>query len=151
MACCVLGPPQLTHDPSKVSRCEWRERFDTLIIRERMCRPFEWGAHDCCLFAADAVCAITGVDPASDLRGSYCDARGAIEALQGIGGIDSAGARVGVECPPLCARVGDIGLVHDGARSALAVCVGAHWLVPAAGGLAAHDLSAARKAWRTYA
>lgn len=150
MACRILGPPPVTHDPSQVSRCEWRERFDTLI-RERMSRPFAWGAHDCCLFAADAVQAVASVDLASDVRGTYCDARGAAEALQRIGGIEAAGARVGVECPPLCARVGDIGLVHDGDRSALAVCVGAHWLVPAAAGLAAHDLNAARKAWRTHA
>ena len=34
-------------------------------------RPFVWGTFDCCLFAADIVQALTGVDYAAGYRGTY--------------------------------------------------------------------------------
>jgi len=35
-------------------------------------RPYAYGEHDCALFAAGAVLAMTGEDPAGPFRGRYC-------------------------------------------------------------------------------
>lgn len=64
----------------------WEISLDKLIA-ERLDAPFEYGAHDCCLFAADAVLAITGIDIASpDYRGKYNDAASAFALIETITG-----------------------------------------------------------------
>lgn len=55
------------------------------FIADRLNMPFEWGNHDCALFAADAVEAMTGIDPASDFRGNYTTQKTAREALREFG------------------------------------------------------------------
>lgn len=139
-----------SHDPIKTTPVKWRAAFDA-FLSERMSVPFQWGSQDCCLFAASAAQIITGVDVASDVRGIYSCARGARLTLERIGGIEAAGARFGPECRPMAARVGDVGLLNEGDRSMLGVCVGESWLVTATQGLSALPLDAARKAWRAYA
>jgi hypothetical protein len=136
----------MTHDPSITLRCEWRERFDTLV-RERMSTPFAWGTHDCCLWAADCVLAVSGVDPAADLRGTYSSAIEAVRLVDQLGGMEAIAARGGAPIPPLCAGVGDVGLVTLDDRELLAVCAGDVWLAPGANGLAARPLAEARLAW----
>lgn len=63
---------------------DWEERLACYLD---LCseRPFLWGQHDCALFAAGAIKAMTGVDPAADFRGKYDDARGAAAALRELG------------------------------------------------------------------
>ncbi len=48
-------------------------------------RPFAWGSHDCCTFAAGAVEAMTGVDPMPEFRGRYSTAIGSARALKRYG------------------------------------------------------------------
>jgi len=127
--------------------CAWRQQLDALIA-SRMAAPFAWGAHDCCLFAADAVLAQTGEDPAAEFRGTYADAREALELLTDLGGLQAVAARAGESIPALCAQVGDIGLVEHDGRELLAVCAGPVWLVPAEQGLAALPIDSATSAWR---
>jgi hypothetical protein len=55
------------------------------FISSRKETEFQWGTHDCALFAADAVLAITGDDPAPDFRGVYSDQAGARQALRDFG------------------------------------------------------------------
>jgi hypothetical protein len=57
------------------------------FIEARRSRPFVWGAHDCCLFAADWVAMATGKDPAADLRGTYATALGAKRITDDAGGL----------------------------------------------------------------
>ena len=64
-------------------RADWRERLAALIV-ERRFLPTIWGQRDCCLFAADAVQAMTDVDFAESLRG-YRSAKGAVRALRRAG------------------------------------------------------------------
>lgn len=135
------------HDPTEFTACEWRERFDA-FLRERMATPFQWGVHDCCLYAADAVRASTGVDLAADLRGTYGTALAAAHVLQSVGGLAGAASRAGPEIAPLTARVGDVGIVNDGHQDALAVCHGEVWLVPGKDGVGALPFDAAKRAWR---
>lgn len=127
---------------------DWHERLNALV-RARIDQPFEWGVNDCCLWPADAVLAMTGRDPAASLRGTYASARGAKSALQQVGGLAGAGARCGVEIPPLFAQIGDVGLVNNtGERDAGAVCIGEQWLAVGRKKMGLVELSAARRAWR---
>lgn len=49
--------------------------------------PFQWGRQDCCLFAANWVWHVTGVDPAAAWRGMYEDEDGARAIWGAYGGI----------------------------------------------------------------
>lgn len=52
------------------------------FISDRLVMAFQWGSHDCALFAADCVLATTGIDPAADFRGTYEDQQGSRVALR---------------------------------------------------------------------
>lgn len=136
------------HDPTQTNRDDGSAAFDALVDA-RMRQPFVWGQHDCVLFAADAVAALTGRDHAVAVRGTYHTEDQASEVLAGMGGLPGCAALAGPPCEPLTAARGDIGLVFDGSREMLGVCVGPHWLVPGKYGLSAQPLRAARLAWRT--
>ena len=45
-------------------------------------KPFEWGKHDCCLFASGALLAATGVDFMAEFRGKYNSLETALVALR---------------------------------------------------------------------
>lgn len=60
---------------------DWEDRLRTYLDRVAE-DPFRWGQHDCALFAAGAIKAMTGFDPAADLRGTYSTKTGALEALR---------------------------------------------------------------------
>lgn len=129
---------------------DWMLRFDE-IVRARHRTPFQWGLHDCCMWPADCVLAITGDDPAHGFRGSYSDEAGAralVEAHGGVAGL--ASAVLGDEVPPAAARVGDIGL-HEtatGEGPSLCVCGGDFWFAAGARGLVMLPLEAIERAWR---
>lgn len=135
------------HDPTQVQACEWREALRALIAA-RMAEPFAWGRHDCCLWAADAVLATTGRDPADDVRGTYSTAQDALRLLASLGGLEAVGARAGAPIAPLLAAEGDIGLLEVDGRQGLGVCIGPGWVAPAAHGLVLHQLDQASMAWR---
>lgn len=123
-------------------------------------RLFSWGGHgggqDCCLAACDAVRAITGVDPAAPLRGTYHDRRTAFAALRRFAGgwlpetaERIAGELQAKEVAPLQAQRGDVVLIHAGRWWALGTCNGAHVAVAREPkGLVWLPLSAASRAWR---
>src|ERR1700743_3011421 len=84
--------------------------------------PFAWGKQDCCLFAADGVQAITGVDIAEDFRGKYTDQASAFALIESITGgttvVDGAAfcaTKFGMQewKAPLCARRGDLVAVKN--------------------------------------
>lgn len=135
--------PQVTGRPRL---CGAAGRLDALL-RAAWARPFEWGAHDCALFAADAVLAQTGVDPAAPLRGRYSNAVGAGRLVRQLGGLPAiVGAALGAPLrSPLLACVGDVGYTHS---QALAVCIGERWVCPGARGLVLLPLAGAATAWR---
>ena len=57
-------------------------------IESKRNEPFEYGSNDCCLFAAGAVLAMTGIDPMEEFRGEYDSLKGSIKALKDIGAGD---------------------------------------------------------------
>lgn len=118
------------------------------VIQSRMHAPFAWGSHDCALFAAEVVLAITGIDLAAEYRG-YSTEAGAAKILKRQGGLEGIATRaLGESRSPLLARPGDVGLVMNDGRECLGVCTGATWHVPGTHGLVALPLSDAIKSWR---
>ena len=126
---------------------DWPARLSELVTRAHAL-PFAWGSHDCCLWAADAVVALTGRDPAIDLRGLYFDEFGAYRALRAVGGLLGAGQRTGRRLTnPRFALDGDVAIVSDGRLPMLAVRSADVWLCAATQGLHALPIDAARIAW----
>lgn len=127
------------------------------LLAERERAPFKWGTVDCVLWAADAVYAQVGVDPAADFRGRYSSGLQAQRVIAAAGGSLHAIASAALGDPlrsPMLACAGDVGLVmgpvvgEAGHRAALAVCLGLWWALPAAQGLALQPLESATAAWR---
>lgn len=93
----------------------WEHRLsDFLRVREKM--PFQWGVHDCMLFAGDAIEAITNVDFCARYRGKYSNGREAKQLVnEWHGGIISnifyehLGDALGY---PLKARRGDVAMTE---------------------------------------
>lgn len=66
---------------------DWEFRLDELC-RQRMRAPFVWGRHDCALFVADCVLAVSGLDLAGDCRGLYASKEEALALLASLGAAD---------------------------------------------------------------
>jgi hypothetical protein len=126
---------------------DWQMRFAE-FARGRRNRAFEWGGNDCFLFAADAVLAITGADPAGELRGAYASALQAARILRARGGMAALGGMFGTRIAPLMANVGDVVLVDMGGRETFGVCNGTSVIGPGPAGLASCGMGIATAAWR---
>jgi hypothetical protein len=127
---------------------DWLTRLGALVA-SRLDSPFVWGRNDCCLWAADAVQAVTGVDLAADLRGTYRSQRGALRTINRAGGLAAlCDQRLGPEVRPTMAQVGDVGLVDEGAQGALVVNLGLHWMGYGAHGLQPVMTDRVMRAWR---
>ena len=136
--------------PSTLQRLpHWRLHFDQLLC-SRLQTNFAWGIFDCCLFAADVVQAVTGVDPAAPYRG-YRGARQGMRLLQSAGGVGSFATRaLGFPVRMDLARVGDVVMLPAGrrARDALGVVISSTELaVPGGVGLRCAPLWMARHLW----
>ncbi len=135
---------------------DWELRLTRFMASASQMR-FKWGAHDCCLFAADGVKAITGVDPALPFRGTYTGSRGAHKIVNQYGG-GTVGELVAKvledggfsEIDPLRAMAGDVVLVTGTAVGpAVGICVGSRVVVPRRGlGLERFELITGLRAWR---
>lgn len=132
---------------------DWEARLAALI-REARHRPFLTAVHDCGTFAADAVAAVTGVDPLAPLRERYCD-----EAAQpGFTGWSPVAIlrALAVEhrwkrVPWRLAQRGDLALVRgaDGAACAAVVDLsGRRVVAPGPSDLVAFPLDRASACWR---
>lgn len=59
-------------------------------IKENESKAFEWGAFDCCMFAAECCKIVSGIDPASSYRGKYKTEMGAKRVIKnGHGSLES--------------------------------------------------------------
>lgn len=114
---------------------DWHNRL-TAVIKAAEKRPFLWGEHDCCLFAADCAQAMCGEDFAAEWRGTYSNETGAKKAiLRGGGTLEKVLARYLDEVPVKLAQRGDIAVVENaGTRCAGVIYGGAVW-VPGENGL----------------
>lgn len=114
---------------------DWHNRL-IAVIRAAEKRPFSWGEHDCCLFAADCAEAMTGESFAESWRGTYDSETGAKKALlRGGGSLEKVLAKYLDEVPLKLAQRGDIAVVENaGTRCAGVIYGGALW-VPGETGL----------------
>lgn len=127
---------------------DWQKRMAALCA-ERQAAPFVWGTHDCCLWAADMVQALTGLDFASTWRGSYSTAAEAAHLLAELGGVSEVAiSTLGQPLAPAFAGVGDVVLVRHDGRELLAVCNGGTALCVGPDGLYATGMDAALAAWK---
>jgi hypothetical protein len=115
-----------------MARLESWEKKLADFIEERSDKPFEWGKNDCCLFVADAVKAITGIDYAASFRTKYENKNGAYKALKKFASGDIietikkiANQNNFKEISPKLAKRGDIGIVYP--KQALVICLGSKW------------------------
>jgi hypothetical protein len=65
-----------------------KQDWDTVHLHQYLknAQPFEWGKADCCLFAANAIEAQTGIDIADDFRGQYTDKLSAFALIRKVTG-----------------------------------------------------------------
>jgi len=140
-----------------------RELHDFLLARAET--PFAWGTNDCCLFAADAIAAMTGVDIAVDFRGedgepAYTDEASALEMIRNVTGGESVADAAWwcaekFEMPewpyPLQAQRGDLVVVENGGRliAGLVHLSGRHVVTMAESGIVKLPITAIKRAWST--
>lgn len=127
---------------------DWPERLNAAIEAVRD-RPFEWGRHDCCLFAADIVLAMTGCDHAADYRGTYKTAHGAKRALikRGYASIEQALDELFVRVDCRLAQRGDL-VVTESDGLAVGIHLGSGLAFVSEKGLEFLPVSEALIAWR---
>jgi hypothetical protein len=105
----------------------WATRafHEFLLARAKTPFAWSWGTNDCCLFAADAVQAITGVDIADDFRGLYDDEASAFALIAKVTGgttVADAAAHCAVKHGlvelqhPLKAQSGDLVVMENGGQ-----------------------------------
>lgn len=118
----------LSREPRRRRVNAWEARLVDFLIA-RATTPFKWGASDCCLFACDAINAISGEDPAAWFRGRYDDHRGAVLALREFsdgGDLEAVAEKIALEqgfdeIPPAFMQRGDCVLIETDAGKALGV------------------------------
>jgi hypothetical protein len=131
----------------------WPERLAALVERARA-RRFVWGQHDCMTFAADAVRAMTGIDPIAGWRGRYASEEEG-DALLGPDGLESFVAHLmaglGVpEASPRHVQRGDWAMVTLPRTDRLwnGVCLGESVAMPAEHGLVFVPAARVARCWR---
>lgn len=117
---------------------DWPEVMAALI-EDRRKAAFSWGEHDCALWAADMVLALTGDDLAAEYRGTYDDERGALQIIR-----DAGGMRGLVNLPekhPGLAQRGDVVLAVVESRETFGIADVGGWWAPGANGLVFRPMS----------
>lgn len=131
----------------------WPSLLDA-FIESRRNEPFRWGVNDCGLFAADAVRAITGIDPAAAIRG-YRTAFGAARlgwmarSEQDPIGVLSLPGRCGMaKIPAAFAGRGDLVSLPMGRAIVIGICLGLKSAGPGPAGVVFVPTALAIEAWR---
>lgn len=88
-------------------------------------RPLEYGQHDCALFAAGAVQAMTGIDLAEGWRGRYTTLRGGLRVLRAQGYADQVALAAAHLPETVSPRPGDLAVIDAPHGPALGVVQGA--------------------------
>ncbi len=126
---------------------QWESRLVDAIEAARH-KPFEWGQHDCCLFAADVVAAITGTDYATDLRGTYDTRQEARAILKGYGGVEAYVEQYFEPTPLTMVKRGDLVLYCQAeAIESLGICLGKDSAFVTLAGLTFVPTRLSQKAW----
>jgi hypothetical protein len=115
-------------------------------------KPFQWGEHDCALFAAGAVQAMTGEDFAAGYRGRYSTLTGGLRHLRKAGYADHAAMAEALmeEVHPSLAQIGDVAAIDVEGHIALGIFQGERIYVlrPGADGIGTVSRLSAARAFR---
>lgn len=127
---------------------DWAPRLQQ-TIEAASGRLFSWGEHDCCLFAADCIQAMTGADLMAEFRGQYDSAESAYRLIGRRGLASHLSQRLGDALPALFAHRGDLMTAtgEDG-RPAVGICVGEKALFLGPAGLLSLPISDCLSTWR---
>lgn len=127
---------------------DWPLRLQA-YVEERQARPFEWGALDCCTFAAGAVKAIAGADLLAPLGLDYTNEIGAARVVKSYGETvaDVATNFLGDPIPVTMAQRGDIVYRPGPLFGSLGVSFGVRAWFPSEGGLIAVLTLDCSQAW----
>lgn len=143
-----------------LSRIDNWEHELNRFVQENQRRSFQYGQFDCCLFVADAIQSITGVDIAAAYRGRYQTRKEAIALAIEIAGVpsiqavvDNAAATFEIpEIEPLRAGRGDMVLLRraSGRDYSLSVVAlnGRELLWACKDGIGRISLESGHRAWR---
>jgi len=135
--------------PQKPRLQDWPERLAALVEARREA-PFAWGSNDCALFAADAIIAVTGDDPAASFRGyaSEQEAEGVLRTLGLEGTVAAALAEFGCgACQPGLVQRGDVALALLGNQPTMTVVLGEVLAGPGPEGLVFLPMARILRAW----
>jgi hypothetical protein len=104
---------------------DWRARL-TAYVAAGALPEFAYGRHDCALFAAGAVLAMTGQDFAAAYRGRYSTLRGGLRVLRQDGFADHVALAAAhlPACHPSQAMPGDLAVFDSAAGRVLGVVQG---------------------------
>lgn len=127
-------------------RPDWRPRL-VAYLEEVRARPFSYGTHDCALFVAGAVEAMTGFDAAAGFRDQYDSLKGGLKLLTKGDHVALVG-RLLEEAPVAFAQVGDIAVIGEIGVPALGLFEGETILVLRDEGLAHMPRAAATRSFR---
>lgn len=127
----------------------WRSELFAFVeasVRE----PFAAGKNDCALFAAGAVRAMTGHDPAKGWRGKYRTLKTGKKRLKeaGYSDLGEMAAAHFPEVPPLMAQVGDIATIEGDEDPVLGIVQGAFIWVRMIDGIGSRPLTDAKRVFR---
>lgn len=144
--------PEVQRPIVMTRRPDWLSRLHAYIAEVRAL-PFEWSEHDCGMFAAGAVEAMTDVDPVADLRGTYSTFNGALKQLHRMGYLDHIDFTASLFDEiknRSTAGIGDLAAVQeDDGGLALGVVGGAYvFVLHPVGGLGMVDRALIRRAFR---
>jgi len=108
----------------------WLDRLHAYVEDVRH-RPYEAVRHNCALFAAGGIQAITGLDPVAELGMARPGSELAVaRLLRDAGGVEGLAARFFGRAAdgPLTARRGDVVIKPGEAGNTLGICMGDHAL-----------------------
>lgn len=142
---------------------ERKNNWESLLadaIQTRRHMPFEWGVHDCCIFATNILTAYWDHDPMHAFRDDmYADASGAAIALKRYGKgtlsktlISIFKAPVARQISPAMARRGDVVITDHGDSDlfkgqAVGICIGSRAIFADDIGWFPLPMTKIRRAW----
>jgi len=102
---------------------DWQPRLVT-YLGQHAARSFAWGEHDCALFAAGAIEAMTGTDLSGGAAGTYATRAEGMALLDNRDGLIGFVDRFLTRIQPSLARPGDVIAVGHGRVAALGILQG---------------------------